>query len=64
MNAPNNGMRFATIYRIKDRNGVIVELPVPVRVSFDGVSTTPFIGIIQALCDEIERLRKEESDAR
>lgn len=64
MNARNNGPRFATIYRIKDRNGVIVELPIPVRVSFDGVSTTPFIGIIQALCDEIERLRKEESDAR
>lgn len=64
MNAPNNGTRFATIYRIKDRNGVIVELPIPVRVSFDGVSTTPFIGIIQALCDEIERLRKEDSDAR
>lgn len=64
MNDRNNGPRFATIYRIKDRNGVIVELPIPVRVSFDGVSTTPFIGIIQALCDEIERLRKEESDAR
>lgn len=64
MNAPNNGTRFATIYRIKDRNGVILELPIPVRVSFDGESTTPFIGIIQALCDEIERLRKEESDAR
>lgn len=64
MNAPSNGTHFATIYRIKDRNGVIVELPIPVRVSFDGVSTTPFIGIIQALCDEIERLRKEESDAR
>lgn len=64
MNATSNGTRFATIYRIKDRNGVIVELPIPVRVSFDGVSTTPFIGIIQALCDEIERLRKEESDAR
>lgn len=64
MNAPNNGTRFATIYSIKDRNGVIVELPFPVRVSFDGVSTTPFIEIIQALCDEIKQSRKVESDAK